>query len=82
MDTKTAFISYLAISPEYQSKNIAKRLVQEALSISKNNMMSKCQVTTNSENKKAISFYKKNNFKEYNCKFERNRNTVFLEIDL
>lgn len=77
-----AFISYLSVSPEYQGKGLAKKLIKEVLSICKKKNMKICQVTTWSENKNALSLYRQLGFKALYQKQERGRVTVGLEIPL
>jgi ribosomal protein S18 acetylase RimI-like enzyme len=56
----TALINELIIDERYRGKGIGEKLVHTMIEISREAGLNEVEVSTSSENEKAISFYKKN----------------------
>lgn len=63
-ENKTAYLSVLCVSPEFQGQGIAKHLVEEFMRESKIQGMEEMFLYTRSTNERAIGLYKKLGFKE------------------
>lgn len=61
-NTKTAFISLIAVKNQFQNRKIGKKLLQECERFCKNNGMNKLELEVRSDNYIAQLFYRKNGF--------------------
>lgn len=77
-----AFITYLAVHPELQGKQVGKALVHMAMASSFQKGMRSIKVTTWSENSGALKLYQYMGFKETDRQITSERTTVFLEAML
>lgn len=62
MDTKTAYISLIAVNPEYQHLHIGKRLLELCMEIAYERGMRTCSLEVKKNNHSAIRFYQVNGF--------------------
>ena len=61
-ERRTAYISLIAVAPEYQKKHIGGKLLRESFEIMRTYGMEHCMLEVRKNNKNAIQFYKKNQF--------------------
>jgi len=80
--TRTAFITYVAVDPELQGKQVAKTLVKQAMTLSALKGMKLIKVSTWAENVGALKVYKNLGFEEIERQSSEERTTVFLEAKL
>lgn len=67
-DYRAMLIDQMSVNEDYQSKGIGTKLMEAALAFSKEQEVSKVQLTVWQDNKKAIEFYQKLGFQTYmNC---------------
>ena len=59
---RTAFISLIAVKPEFQNKHIGSRLLEECFKIAKSKGMETIQLEVLKTNSLAIRFYKRHSF--------------------
>jgi ribosomal protein S18 acetylase RimI-like enzyme len=69
---KIARIEEMYILPRFRSKGIGTQLEEEFINWCKSKKVNMVKVTSSAANKKAIEFYKRNNFKEYDLILEKN----------
>lgn len=62
MDTKTAYISLIAVNPEYQHLHIGKKLLNHCFEIARMYGMRACSLEVKKNNFSAIRFYQANGF--------------------
>lgn len=80
--SQAAFISYLAVDPELQGKQMGKALVQRAMTLAALRGMKSIKVTTWAENSGALKLYHQLGFEETDRQITDERTTVFLEANL
>lgn len=61
-DSKTSYISQLAVKERFQGKGIGQNLLDKCVEIAKKTNRVAIELEVDDENEKAISFYKKNGF--------------------
>lgn len=61
-ETKTAYISLIAVKPEYQKLHIGKQLLNCCLEIAQMYGMQSCSLEVKKDNRNAIRFYQANGF--------------------
>lgn len=61
-DSKSAYISLIAVKPEYQHIHVGKRLLQCCLGIASDRGMQSCILEVKKKNDSAIQFYRSNGF--------------------
>lgn len=81
-DSQISFISYLAVDPLYKGRQIATKLILEAMRRSAENGMKKCVVSTWAENKEALNLYNKSGFYESDLNNNNGRLTIYLEAKI
>lgn len=62
--TQVAYITSIAVLPEFQNKHVGNKLLSEAQIIALNHGMKVMKLEVSIFNKKAIHFYEKNGFKK------------------
>lgn len=60
---RKSFISTIGVQKKFKKKGIGKKLLREAISISKKQKMDKISLEVNVENRYAVNFYEKNGFR-------------------
>ncbi|MBT3582482.1 GNAT family N-acetyltransferase [Candidatus Woesearchaeota archaeon] len=68
--SKLAEMDNMIVLPEYRNKGIGTKLINEFIKWCKKKKVERATVTASYQNKLAINFYKKNNFKEYDTVLE------------
>lgn len=63
MNDKTAKILMLAVSRKFRNQKIGSELLNHYINVSKSDKIDNIQLEVRCDNKKAINFYKKHNFK-------------------
>jgi ribosomal protein S18 acetylase RimI-like enzyme len=61
-DNNTAFITLIAVAPEYQKKKVGYNLLNVSLNEAQNYGMTSCVLEVKKTNQNAIGFYKSNGF--------------------
>lgn len=75
LELKETYLTLIAVKNNYQKLKIGKKLLEKCEVESRNNKMVKIRLEVYKNNKQAISFYKKNNFKKENIE---NEETYYL----
>ena len=87
---KIAFISNVSVEAKYQGEGLSSSILQECINYYKSKNYDSIELEVNKDNKRAISFYEKNQFKILNnqgknilmgIKLERNYNQEFLDTE-
>lgn len=61
-ERRTAYITLIAVAPEFQKMHIGTKLLSESFDIMRTYGMEYCLLEVRKKNQKAIQFYKKNQF--------------------
>lgn len=61
-ETRNAYISLIAVRPEYQNLHIGKQLIETCLQIAESYGMQTCSLEVRKNNASAIRFYQRNGF--------------------
>lgn len=61
-ETRNAYISLIAVRPEYQNLHIGKQLIETCLQIAESYGMQTCSLEVRKNNTSAIRFYQRNGF--------------------
>lgn len=80
--SRTAFITYVAVNPELQGKQVGKTLVKQAMTLAALKGMKAIKVSTWAENLGALKVYQRLGFNEIKRQSAKERATVILEAKL
>lgn len=77
-ELKETYVTLIAVKNGYQQLRVGSKLLKKCEVESKNNNIIKIKLEVYKNNKKAISFYKNNNFKKENIESEKTYHLVKL----
>lgn len=81
-DTRTAYVTYLAVHPDAWGQSLGKLLVAKALTQAATQGMNACKVKTWNNNRKAIKLYQSAGFKIIDQRQSDDSKNVYLEAVL